>query len=183
MNYAGLWKRVAAGLLDFIVWLPMIVLTTWIDTFSRLFELYYFVPGIVLELFYSVYLVRRFGGTPGKRLMRLRIRQTDGTEIGYREAFLRYLPELVMNAVASLGIVVATLKITDAEYLSLSDSDQSFPLMALAPSWYFPALMLTYVWILSEFVVMMTNRKRRAIHDFIAGTVVVIEAPRAQHGQ
>jgi uncharacterized RDD family membrane protein YckC len=29
------------------------------------------------------------------------------------------------------------------------------------------------VWIFSEFVVLLTNKKRRALHDFMAGTVVI----------
>jgi uncharacterized RDD family membrane protein YckC len=29
------------------------------------------------------------------------------------------------------------------------------------------------VWVYSEFAVLLTNRKRRAIHDFMAGMVVI----------
>jgi hypothetical protein len=39
-----------------------------------------------------------------------------------------------------------------------------------------PALWLTLVpgfWFFAEVLTMLTNRKRRALHDFIAGTVVV----------
>jgi len=31
----------------------------------------------------------------------------------------------------------------------------------------------------SEFVVLLTNRKRRALHDFIAGTVVILRGVSA----
>ena len=34
---------------------------------------------------------------------------------------------------------------------------------------------LSYAWMLSEVVTMLFNEKKRAIHDFIAGTVVVVE--------
>ena len=33
--------------------------------------------------------------------------------------------------------------------------------------------MLLQIWIWSELIVMLTNRRRRALHDFIAGTVVI----------
>jgi len=33
--------------------------------------------------------------------------------------------------------------------------------------------MLIPIWIGSELLVMLTNKKRRALHDFIAGTVVI----------
>ena len=31
------------------------------------------------------------------------------------------------------------------------------------------------IWIWSEFVVLLFNRRKRAIHDFIAGTVVILK--------
>jgi len=42
------------------------------------------------------------------------------------------------------------------------------------PWWYQPNHIANQVWIWSEFIVMMTNQKRRALLDFIAGTVVLV---------
>jgi uncharacterized RDD family membrane protein YckC len=42
-----------------------------------------------------------------------------------------------------------------------------------APPWYRAVTVLMQVWIWSEFVTMLFNKKRRAIHDFMAGTVVI----------
>jgi len=76
-----------------------------------------------------------------------------------------------------VGIIYAHLAITDSEYLSLSFLVRSERLNALAPAWYRPIYIALQIWIWGEFVVMMTNRKRRALHDFIAGTVVIVNAP------
>jgi uncharacterized RDD family membrane protein YckC len=35
-----------------------------------------------------------------------------------------------------------------------------------------------FAWLGSEFVVLLLNRRRRALHDFIAGTVVVVARSR-----
>jgi len=177
MTYAGFWRRFGALWLDFIVLLPLTGLTFWGGEHYRLFYLYCFIPGTIFGLFYSVYLVRRYGGTPGKLLAGLRIRKPDGTQIGYREAFLRYLPEALLAAIAQVGLIYAYLAITDSEYLSLSFLERSQRLDALAPAWYRPFNIAWQIWIWGEFVVMMTNRKRRALHDFIAGTVVIVNAP------
>ena len=32
---------------------------------------------------------------------------------------------------------------------------------------------LYFYWLLAELIVMLLNRKRRALHDFVAGTVVI----------
>src|ERR1700745_3787029 len=90
LHYGGFWVRFAAIWLDLLVMLPLLAVVFWASQQYRLFQVYYFVPGTVFGLFYSVYLVRRFGGTPGKLIMRLRIRKVSGDPVGYREAMLRY---------------------------------------------------------------------------------------------
>jgi uncharacterized RDD family membrane protein YckC len=176
MIYAGFWRRLGALLLDFVITLPITALVLSTAGLYRLFYLYYFVPGILFSLFYSVYLVRRFGGTPGKLLAGLQIRKVDGTEIGYREALLRYLPEALLNVLLQIALISSVMGMTDSEYISLSFLDRARRMIELAPTWRGPVNVLNQFWIWSEFVVMLTNRKRRALHDFIAGTVVIRRA-------
>ena len=176
MSYAGFWRRFGAFWLDVVVLSPLTGLTLWGFGHYRLFNLYYFFPGIIIGLCYSVYLVRRFGGTPGKLVAGLRIRKTDGSQIGYREAFLRYLPEMLLVTVMSVATIYSTLSMTDAEYLSLSFIGRSERIIALAPPWYKSVNIVLQIWTWSEFIIMMTNRKRRALHDFIAGTIVILHA-------
>jgi len=42
-----------------------------------------------------------------------------------------------------------------------------YPLLFTIYKW------LTNIWTYSELIVLLTNKKKRAIHDFIAGTVIV----------
>jgi len=51
LRYAGFAPRLASLLLDFIIMLPLMVLSFWGSSQFRLFELYYFVPGILFGLF------------------------------------------------------------------------------------------------------------------------------------
>jgi uncharacterized RDD family membrane protein YckC len=37
-----------------------------------------------------------------------------------------------------------------------------------------------FAWLASEFIVLLLNRRRRALHDFIAGTVVVVARSTAK---
>jgi len=177
MIYAGFWRRFGALWLDFIVLLPLTGLTLWGSEHYRLFYPIYFVPGVIFGLFYSVYLVRRYGGTPGKLMAGLRIRKPDGAQIGLREAFLRYLPEALLGAIVQVGLIYAYLAISDSEYFSLGIFERQKRLETLTPAWYRAAYIVLQIWIWGEFVVMMTNRKRRALHDFIAGTVVIVNVP------
>jgi uncharacterized RDD family membrane protein YckC len=175
MIYAGFWRRLGALLLDFGILLPTLGIYYWGNSHYRLFYAYAFLPNLLLSLFYNIYLVHRLGGTPGKRLAGLEVRKLDGTAIGYREAALRFLPELIMTSLLSLGYAFAALNMTDLEYGSLSFHDRNYQMPV--SFWYQVVNVAYQIWVWSELVVMLTNKKRRALHDFIAGTVVILRDP------
>jgi uncharacterized RDD family membrane protein YckC len=175
LRYGGFWRRFGALWLDVLFQAPLTVLVLWADSCSRLFSIWYCLPGLMIGLVYNVYLVKRFGGTPGKLVAGLRIAKVDGSKIGYREAFLRYLPEFVLGSLLTVALMLPTMAMTDAEYLSLGFMQRSLKIVSLAPSWYRPVQWLQNIWVWGEFLVLLTNKKRRAIHDFIAGTVVLIK--------
>ena len=43
----------------------------------------------------------------------------------------------------------------------------------VAPSWNRPLSWAANIWFWSELLVLLTNQQRRALHDFLAGTVVI----------
>ena len=164
-------------LLDLIFVLPLTALVFWASRHYRLFQVYYIIPGTLFGLFYNVYLVQRFGGTPGKLVVGIRIRKLDGQPVGYWEAFLRNLPELTLVLLSNIALTFPLLHMSDAEYQSLSLMEFSRHITELAPSWYKPVQITQTIWFWGELIVLLTNRKRRALHDFIAGTIVVHAPP------
>lgn len=173
LHYAGFWRRFGAYWLDFVIFLPFAGLSCWVNEIHRLALFYTFVPGLIVSLWFHVYLVKRYGGTPGKLLLKTSITRLDGASVGYREALLRYSVIIVLSTLLSIALMTAITHMTDAEYLSLGFKDRSLRMVALAPGWYHPLYLLLNIWIWSEFIVMLTNKRRRALHDFIAGTVVI----------
>lgn len=172
-KYASFWQRLGAHLLDFCILIPIIALSFWGNEQSRLFSAYYFFPGLVFSLWFHAYLVKRYGGTPGKLIVGIRISTLKGEPVGYREAALRYSVLFVLGAISQIALIQSTLGMSDADYLALNWQEKMLRIQELAPSWFESVTLLTNIWVWSEFVVMLTNKKRRAIHDFIAGTVVV----------
>lgn len=173
LHYAGFWRRFAAYWLDFLIFVPAIGLSFWLGEKSRLFNLYSYLPWLVFGLWFHVYLVKRYGGTPGKLMLKIRITRVDGSPVSYREAILRHSVLFVLSTLQSIALIIATFSMSDSEYLSLSFMARSQRLVEISPSWYQPITLLMNIWIWSEFVIMLTNKRRRALHDFIAGTVVV----------
>lgn len=170
MTYGGVLKRFGAWILDVLIISPIIVSSLWGAESSRLFQLYQFIPLNLFLFFYYVSLVQRFGGTPGKRLLKLAVTRLNGDRVGYREATLRFLPWWLMNASISVGFIVATLRLSDVQYFS---PERTRYYIAAVPDFFLPAILIGNLWFLGELVVMLTNKKRRTIHDFIAGTVVI----------
>ena len=173
LRYAGFLPRLGALLLDSLILLLPTAITFWGTYIYRFFDLYYIIPSTLFGLFYSVYLVRRYGGTPGKLIVGINIRKLGGEPVGYREAFLRYFPEFVFGLVISISLIISTLHISDIEYHALSFMDRAKRMKELAPYWSKPLLIVQAIWVWGELIVLLTNPKRRALQDFIAGTVVV----------
>jgi uncharacterized RDD family membrane protein YckC len=53
---------------------------------------------------------------------------------------------------------------------------------ALRPAWVVAVDYLYNAWLVSQIVSVLFNKRRRALHDFLAGTVVVVERQRRAAG-
>jgi uncharacterized RDD family membrane protein YckC len=173
MAYAGFWQRFGAFWVDFVILLPLAGIVYVGDAQSRFFQIYWFIPGLLFGLWYHIYLVVRYGGTPGKLILNMRIAMLDGSPVTPKAAFLRYVVLLVLAELAAIALIMASLRMTDEEWFSLGYLARANRMVEMAPSWYYTVTVLMQIWIWSEFITMLFNKKRRAIHDFIAGTVVL----------
>jgi uncharacterized RDD family membrane protein YckC len=171
--YGGFWVRLGALFIDVLIWAPVAAPTFWMSSHCHLFQIYWWPFGTLLGIFYSIYLVKRFGGTPGKLILGLRIAKVNGSPVGYKEATLRYLPDFILGLFLYLALVIALSHMSDAEYMGLTFLKRAQHIKALEPDWTSPVHIMQQVWMWSEFVVLLTNKKKRALHDFIAGTVVL----------
>jgi uncharacterized RDD family membrane protein YckC len=141
---------------------------------SRTAYLVNLILGTIIALVFEVYLVKRFGGSPGKLIMGIRIAKLDGGKAGYREAVIRYSVLFFINTLLSVALLMSLYGMSDFEYATFTSVQAHVrALDAGAPAWYQPVQIAGAVWAYSEFLVLLTNKKRRALHDFMAGTVVV----------
>ncbi len=170
---AGFWRRVGAHFIDTLIMLPIVGLTYWGSAVSRHFYAWWIVPSLVIGLAYSVYLVRRFGGTPGKLLMKLHIQMVDGAPVSLKAAFLRASVIQALALVTTAGLAISALAMNDADYLSMGMMARSQALTSTGPAWLSIASILMQVWIWGGLVVLLANERRRAPHDFLASTVLV----------
>ena len=180
-NYASFWQRFAAMWIDVFVLLPLMVVQGVLESFSKTAAVILVVPMAVTYAAYTIYCHGRFGQTIGKRVMGIRVVRTTGERIGWREAWLRSSVELCFTVVGVIGSFAALATIADADYY-VGWMQRAQNVVAHQPPWLAWTAPVTQIWVWSEVVVMLFNKRRRALHDFIAGTVVTSEATGAMKG-
>jgi uncharacterized RDD family membrane protein YckC len=133
---------------------------------------YFAVPNLAISLFYFVYLVKRYGATPGKRLTGMRITMADGSPVTTKAAVLRYMPFFIPQALSLLLIVKATLEpVAGYESMSFIAKMQSMQQGGAKANIVLTAI--TYLWWIATAITLAANQRKRAAHDFLAGTVVL----------
>jgi uncharacterized RDD family membrane protein YckC len=172
MKYAGFWPRLAAGIIDGLIYSPFMWLSLTLMDGSRMAHLY-LEPSQLVLMALNLWLVYRFGGSLGKLAMGLRIRMLDGAPITLRATCLRYSVDWILTITMIAGTVIGVLRTTDAQFVGLSLMEQFDLLEANGPPWNGVLSIVFGVWYWGELIVMLTNKKRRALHDFLAGTVVI----------
>lgn len=172
-RYQNGWRRVGAHLIDGFALKPL----SWISTWVFAHELSPFLQGgwvLLSSAFaYAYYIVLHglFGQTIGKKLLQIRLEDVSGTKATWKQAVFRDSPGLALG----LGILVQGLfhfeEMLGAYSLVYGNSRNAS--LDQLPKWMIIWTSFSFLWVILELITMLTNPKRRAIHDFIAGTVVV----------
>jgi uncharacterized RDD family membrane protein YckC len=174
MRYAGFWVRFVAGCCDFLVFIPILAIYIWIESRGYTGSLLIVIPYFLTYALYCIFFLTRCGQTPGKMIARIRVVRLDGARISFREAALRHSVDFAFALAAGIGMLIAIHRagpsVFTPEYTWFARNQIVVPNMPRLAS---IAQDLSNVWICSEMVVLLFNKKRRAIHDFIAGTVVI----------
>lgn len=165
-RYQTGWLRFCAGVVDsavlWLVFLPFEWLGRRADAPFGIIALW--VVASLVGIAYTVVLHGHYGQTLGKRLLHVRVLDISEGKLSMRQAILRDLPWIVLTVVQ--WVVVTRMALAGENVWAEIDAHGS-----TAREMTIPYAILA--WSLAEFVTMLFNEKRRAIHDWIAGSVVV----------
>jgi uncharacterized RDD family membrane protein YckC len=161
--YAGFWKRLGASLVDglalSLVLFPIQFILIWHVSKPTWGPIADTVISNISFPAYTIFFHYRYGATLGKMVTDIKVTLPDGSPIGFKEAFLRSYVDLGFSIVAMFSELSA-IGNTDAEQIQWS-------------GWAGTVAIIGLIWFWSEVVVLLFNERKRSIHDFIAGTVVV----------
>jgi len=173
--YSGFWSRLGAVLLDFLFIFLITFLYAFIFSFLDSINNYVFFITMsifyLLILWYCIYFSKRFGGTLGKIIVGIKIIRMDSSPIGWKEAFLRESLSIALTLMLIIIMLKGIIFANDEVLNNLTWSKKmgylkSFEIFGIYK-------ILSNIWTWSEIVVLLFNKRKRAIHDFIAKTVVV----------
>jgi len=171
--YAGFWIRLGSLLLDILIMAPIIFITLYLNGLDK--NVYYFtlIPVLIFDFWYNIYLVKKHGGTPGKLLSGIKIIKIDGDQIDWKEAILRDIVTFLLAICYAVITIIALSEANTEYYESLTWITKYQYLVTLAPLLFSSYTWLSNIWTYSELVVLLFNKRKRSLHDFIAGTVIV----------
>lgn len=172
MKYAGFWKRFKASWIDFFILLLPLIFLSWSQTVSRTLAFVSLFLGTFIFYIYEIYFHGNSGQTIGKKSQNIKVVTLTGNPISWKQAFLRSSIGLGLSMLASISLMTAIFRITDEEFSLLNWTEMSERQNQMAP-FLTEINIAMQVWAWSEIFVVLFNQKRRALHDFIAGTVVI----------
>jgi uncharacterized RDD family membrane protein YckC len=129
---------------------------------------------------YHIVLHALRGQSVGKMALGIRVVSLPGAPIGWRQSALRFSVDTALSIALGISMALGYVRMSDAEFHGLGWFERGIWLDRLSPlsnvlSW---ALVL---WTWGEIVTLLFNRQKRALHDLIAGTMVVhVSARRRQ---
>src|SRR5687768_17466512 len=162
-QYRTFWRRFWAGVVDSIIFAPLLLVDSWI--WNQATPISVRLPWFVLHSLaapaYSIYMHGRFGQTVGKRVLRVKVIDLSGQPLTTRQAFLRELINLPLTA---WWLVSGVLVVSQGGNIHEPGQPDYGATLAISLSFGLFAL---------ELVSTFASPKRRALHDLVAGSVVV----------
>jgi uncharacterized RDD family membrane protein YckC len=171
--YAGFWARLGSLLLDAIFMTPILFLIMYLNGLGKYVYFITFIPILVFGLWYNIYLPKKHGGTPGKLVAGIQIIRLDGEAIGWKEAFLRHSVVLTLTLLSGILMTVCLLQADETTFTNLGWLKQTAYIMSFSPVFFMVYTWVNNIWFYGELIVLLTNKRKRAVHDFIAGTVII----------
>ncbi|MBI2440693.1 MAG: RDD family protein [Lentisphaerae bacterium] len=167
-KYGTFWRRFWAGWVDSFVFLPVYIVNIHVMNCASSMPVIFFALWYVTMSFlwygYSICLHGKYGQTLGKMALKVKVLDvSESRQIGFKQAIMRDAPPLIL-----------TIALLPHDLNQIFNGTSYMLHKGAMPDKV--SIVLGFIavgWGLLEVITMLSNSKRRAIHDFIAKSVVV----------
>jgi uncharacterized RDD family membrane protein YckC len=152
-QYQTFWPRIVAVGIDVLILMGVLNIGALLDayfgiSYGTLVSEY---AGADLFIAYRVLMHAFWGQTLGKRACRVRVVDLSGRPLSMRQVLLREIVPLMLSLASTMRLLL---------------SPDAYQVLGILFAVY-------SAWLLLQVAVMLLDRRQRAIHDYIAGTIVV----------
>ena len=162
-KYNTLWRRFAAAIIDGIILWPLTSIDNYLEESAT--RLTFSIWSLFFATICSAYFIilhAKYGQTAGKKIMRIKaVDINEISPIGIKRSIIRELP-LLIAFISVFFYLAITLFLTN--HLKLEKAKDTYNNLISTAS---------FTWMLIELITTLTNYKRRAVHDYLAKSVVI----------
>lgn len=162
-KYSTFAPRFVSGIIDNLVLWPIQWLLTFAFDHSApvLLKVLVYTVNSCFFLAYSIWMHGKFGQTIGKMICKVIVLDVSERSLSMKQAVLRDI----------LGVILLPISLAIDIPRIIQGVDINASTNITTIGWIITFSM--FGWFVIELVTMLTNNKRRALHDFIAGSVVI----------
>lgn len=167
---AGFWIRVGASIIDFLVFIPIVLLSMW-NTYSlksTTVLILISLPGLIYKPFMESF----YGATLGKMSCKIKVIDNNGNKLSLFGAYVRYFPFLISTGVTLAGQLIL---------FSLPQFQSAESMMEVAQAqqgnYLSPISTIMSVLVVIECVFAAFTYRKRALHDMLAESFCVYKEP------
>lgn len=167
--YRNFWRRFFALMLDGLILTPLGIAPFFLIRSDFWLGVVFYIAITPAGAIYQAVFHKLYGATPGKMAMGLKLMTVDLQRLAWRHALLRSAPDFMLSAL-SVTFILQNLMANRESLPSLGFMAFSVVVSKGSVKTF---SRLSMVWQNSEWVTMLFNEKRRSVHDYLAGTVVL----------
>jgi len=169
---ASFIKRILAFILDCLIMLPIIIASYFIQHLNYMLSIVFPIFLFLVWAIYNILFVGKFGRTPGKMIMRIKIIQINDKPMTYTNSFYRILFQFILSLIPLLSSTLTLLSLDPALFNTL---DKVGKISLIKNSDYIPIWLNSFfsVIMIIEYLTLVFNKRLRTFHDFLGGSIVV----------
>ena len=159
-KYTTSLKRIGAAIVDAIVFLPLLFIQQWYFKPDENLFVYlgWLTCTFLIQIIYSIVLHKKYGQTIGKWVTGIKVMDiSEDKNITLKQSVRR---TICFSVVELAGLLYLSYKIMRQQKYSQDDYENVISICVL-------------IWVAIEFIVMLSNKRRRTVHDIFAKSVVI----------
>lgn len=173
MVFASVWKRFVSLFIDFLVFIPFMFLSMWLKKFGKIeILLCNIITGVCFQG-YFILCHYYFGQTIGKFFVKIKVYSFDMSKLTIYQSIRRNAIDLIFQFIVIIVFILIYQSISYSQIIHKTSREINQIISNAYPVWYHSISKYLVYFPLVNIVIMLIDKKKRAIQDIIGKTIVL----------